>query len=109
MIELGHEFNALFNKWIFCDDNRISSTQLALTVVLYYKENMKVIQNDRQLWLQELAELKQEHRSLDIAIEELAEKLQVNQLEVSRLKKLKLKLKDSIARIESNLIPDLLA
>jgi hypothetical protein len=70
---------------------------------------MNVIQDDRQLWLQELAELKQEHRSLDIAIEELADKLQLNQLEVSRLKKQKLKLKDSIARIESNLIPDLLA
>ncbi|MFT7526781.1 MAG: hypothetical protein ACI9LY_001933 [Arenicella sp.] len=109
MIELGHEFDALFNKYLSSNDNRITSTQLALTVFLYYKGNMNVIQNDRQLWLQELAERKQEHRCLDIAIEELAEKLQLNQLEVSRLKKQKLKLKDSIARIESNLIPDLLA
>jgi hypothetical protein len=109
MIELGHEFDALFNKYLSSNDNRITSTQLALTVFLYYKGSMNVNQNDRQLWLHELAELKQEHRSLDIAIEELAEKLQLNQLEVSRLKKQKLKLKDSIARIESNLIPDLLA
>lgn len=70
---------------------------------------MNITPGDRQLWLQELAELKQEHRSLDIAIEELADQLHLHQLEVGLLKKQKLKLKDSIARIESNLIPDLIA
>ena len=70
---------------------------------------MKITQNEQQLLLQELAELKQEHRSLDIAINELAEQLHINQLEVGRLKKQKLKLKDAISRIESSLIPDLLA
>lgn len=70
---------------------------------------MNITQDDRRFWLQELATLKQDHRSLDIAIEELADQLHLNQLEIGRLKKQKLKLKDSIARIESNLIPDLLA
>lgn len=70
---------------------------------------MNITQDDRRLLLQELATLKQDHRSLDIAIEELADQLHLNQLEIGRLKKQKLKLKDSIARIESNLIPDLLA
>lgn len=57
--------------------------------------------------IQELAELKQEHRELDIAIDEMAQKVEMNQLDIKRLKKQKLKLKDSISRLESNLIPDL--
>lgn len=70
---------------------------------------IKITQDEHQLILQGIAELKQEHRELDIAIDELAERLNNNQLEVSRLKKQKLKLKDSIGRMESSLIPDLLA
>lgn len=63
--------------------------------------------SEEKVLLQELAVLKQDHRALDLAIQELADKLQGNQLEIKRLKKQKLKLKDSIARIESSLIPDL--
>ncbi|NND83005.1 MAG: DUF465 domain-containing protein [Gammaproteobacteria bacterium] len=59
--------------------------------------------------MQELAELKQEHRELDLAITDLQKKLDHNQFEVGRLKKQKLKLKDAISRLESNLIPDLRA
>ncbi len=57
--------------------------------------------------VQELAQLKQDHRELDIAIEDMAEQLQTNQFEISRLKREKLRLKDAIARLESKLIPDL--
>ncbi len=70
---------------------------------------MKILQEEKQLLLQELAELKQDHSNLDISIKELAEQVNINQIEVSRLKKQKLKLKDSISRLESNLIPDLIA
>ena len=70
---------------------------------------IKITQDEHQLLLQDVAELKQEHRELDIAISELAKQLNNNQLEVGRLKKQKLKLKDAIARMESSLIPDLLA
>jgi len=68
---------------------------------------MNITQDEKQKLIQELAELKQEHRELDLSIEELAMQLNSNQLEVGRLKKQKLKLKDAIARMESNLIPDL--
>jgi len=68
---------------------------------------MKINNSQKQQLLQALAELKQEHRELDIAIEEMAEKVHSNQLDIGRLKKQKLKLKDSIARIESELIPNL--
>ena len=54
-----------------------------------------------------LAELREEHRDLDQAINRLAEEPWVDQLRIRRLKKRKLKLKDWIAQLESQLIPDL--
>ncbi len=68
---------------------------------------MQLNSGEKQLLIQSLAELKQDHRELDIAIQEMAERVHSNQLEIGRLKKQKLKLKDSIARLESKLIPDL--
>ncbi|MBT8114259.1 MAG: DUF465 domain-containing protein [Arenicella sp.] len=70
---------------------------------------MSITQDEKHMLMQELVELKQEHRELDLAITNLQARLDTNQFEVSRLKKQKLKLKDAIARLESNLIPDLLA
>jgi len=54
-----------------------------------------------------LAELRMEHRALDEAISRLSEGSYVDQLQLTRLKKRKLYLKDTIARLESALIPDL--
>ena len=54
-----------------------------------------------------LAELRVEHRDLDDAIAHLTQAPYVDQLQVRRLKKRKLLLKDFIARLESELIPDL--
>ncbi|WP_109127243.1 DUF465 domain-containing protein [Dyella sp. C11] len=54
-----------------------------------------------------LAELRVEHRDLDVAIEHLAVSLSRDELQLTRLKKRKLLLKDHIARLESKLIPDL--
>ena len=54
-----------------------------------------------------LKELRVAHRDLDVAIIELAKNPHVDQLRIRRLKKQKLRLKDMIARLESELIPDL--
>lgn len=54
----------------------------------------------------QLLELRQEHRDLDHAIERLAEAPYVDTLQLRRLKKRKLQLRDAIAHIESLLIPD---
>ena len=54
-----------------------------------------------------LAELKLEHRDLDEIITQMANDLSVDDLQLRRLKKRKLMLKDHIARLESRLIPDL--
>ena len=70
---------------------------------------MNIEQDEKQMMIQELAALKQQHRELDLAIQDLALRLDSNQLEVGRLKKQKLKLKDSIERLASSMIPNLLA
>ena len=54
-----------------------------------------------------LADLREEHRDLDQAIARLVEDPTVDQLQLTRLKKRKLKLKDWMAYLESKLIPDL--
>lgn len=65
-------------------------------------------QEAEQLQLRaDLQELKVEHRDLDGAIASLAENPAVDQVRLRRLKKRKLILKDMIASMESELIPDL--
>lgn len=56
---------------------------------------------------QQLEQLRIEHRDLDIAIDALEQATYVDQIQLRRLKKRKLFLKDAIARLESKLIPDL--
>ena len=56
-----------------------------------------------------LAELREEHRQLDREIAELAASPEVDQIEVQRLKKRKLHLKDEIALLENAIIPDIIA
>lgn len=53
--------------------------------------------------------LRIEHRDLDAAIDALSAAGQSDQLQIARMKKRKLKLKDQIALIEDYLIPDIIA
>lgn len=55
----------------------------------------------------QLLELRSEHRDLDEIIHEMIDSAHPNQLRIQRLKKRKLRLKDSIIRVESLLIPDI--
>ena len=54
-----------------------------------------------------LLELRQEHRDLDLAIQRLQYDPIIDQLLLRRMKLRKLRLKDQIHRLESQLIPDL--
>jgi hypothetical protein len=56
-----------------------------------------------------LEQLKVEHRDLDDAISALREKPTADQLQIARLKKKKLILKDRIMRLEDQLLPDIIA
>ncbi|MDN3646187.1 DUF465 domain-containing protein [Pontixanthobacter aestiaquae] len=56
-----------------------------------------------------LAVLKTDHRDLDAAIDALRETGSTDQLQIARLKKRKLGLKDQIAMIEDALLPDIIA
>lgn len=58
---------------------------------------------------QRLAMLRMEHRDLDDAIEALRAAASPDQLQMARLKKRKLRLRDEIAAIEDQLIPDIIA
>ncbi|HET6631471.1 MAG TPA: DUF465 domain-containing protein [Rhodanobacteraceae bacterium] len=57
--------------------------------------------------VRQLADARLQHRELDDAIAMMTASGTVDELELTRLKKRKLHLKDLIARLESRLIPDL--
>jgi hypothetical protein len=56
-----------------------------------------------------LVRLRMEHRDLDAAIEALRATTAPDQLQLARLKKRKLRLKDEITQLEDQLIPDIIA
>ena len=64
---------------------------------------------DRELFrnIEKLRQLRIEHRDLDQIIERLSMDLHVDEIQIKRLKRRKLLLKDQITRYESELIPDL--
>ena len=68
-----------------------------------------MLEQDREGLSRRLEELKIEHRDLDDVIARLAEDGPFNQLQIQRLKKRKLLLKDQMIRLESELLPDIIA
>lgn len=58
---------------------------------------------------EQLDDLRREHKSLDEQLEQLSRAQAVDFLTIAKLKKEKLRIKDTIQRIESMLIPDILA
>lgn len=64
---------------------------------------------DRELFrnIEKLRALRIEHRDLDEIIARLTMEMHSNELQIKRMKKRKLMLKDQIQQLESQLIPDL--
>lgn len=58
---------------------------------------------------QRLEVLRTEHRDLDCAIDALSQLPQPDQLQIARMKKRKLRLRDEISFLENCLIPDIIA
>ena len=65
--------------------------------------------SDEETIRQKLAELQSEHRDLDDVIARITGDGPFDQLQVQRLKKRKLLLKDQMAQLESELLPDIIA
>ena len=68
----------------------------------------EVSEEERAMYAQ-LGALRLEHRDLDSAIEALSGAMIQDQLQLARLKKKKLMLKDQILKLENELIPDIIA
>ena len=68
-----------------------------------------VMEPDNMAVRTELVQLRQEHRDLDMAIEAVQSQPRPDTLQVQRLKKKKLILKDRIATLEDSLTPDIIA
>ncbi|UZK66562.1 YdcH family protein [Sphingomonas sp. M1-B02] len=64
---------------------------------------------DEREILKRLEALRSEHRDLDASIDALLFAASVDQLQIARLKKRKLKLRDEIAELGDQLIPDIIA
>ena len=56
-----------------------------------------------------LADLEREHRALDEDINRLSSTPPIDLLQIQRLKKKKLALKDQIQKVRSNILPDIIA
>ena len=69
----------------------------------------RVVQVSDSAVRNELARLRQEHRDLDVAIEALQAQPRPDNLQLQRLKKRKLVLKDRISALEDKLLPDIIA
>jgi hypothetical protein len=64
---------------------------------------------DRETLERQLEELKSSHRDLDDVIARITAEAPFDQLQIQRLKKRKLQLKDQMTKIESLLLPDIIA
>ncbi len=69
------------------------------------RSGFRLVMLDKREMLVKLSELRVAHRDLDEVIQDAA----ADQLLIQRLKKRKLKLKDEILKLESELLPDIIA
>ena len=74
-----------------------------------HKPAVAMTDEDERALREQLARLLQEHRDLDAAIAALATSPGSDLIQVQRLKKRKLVLRDKIRRIEDQLTPDIIA
>lgn len=70
---------------------------------------MRVSEEDLAAFQDEIDRLREEHRDLDAAIAALQAATIVDQLQIQRLKKRKLLLRDRITKLEDQITPDIIA
>jgi hypothetical protein len=72
-------------------------------------EGRRLSEEEERELRQALADVRQEHRDLDAAIAAMAAAPTPDTIQMQRLKKRKLALKDRIAALEDRLLPDIIA
>lgn len=96
-------------------DNRVDKTRACAIVVFAPDTHQNQLDNNPPMYYDEvrrsqmrrqLAELRVEHRDLDRALDLIQDGTYVDQIQVRRMKKRKLMLKDMISYLENALIPD---
>lgn len=65
--------------------------------------------NDEIILFKRLEILKEKHRQLDESIDQVASAQMTDQLQLMRLKKERLALRDQISRLEEEMYPDIIA
>ncbi|HUT48421.1 MAG TPA: DUF465 domain-containing protein [Alphaproteobacteria bacterium] len=70
---------------------------------------MRLTEDERTGLKVKLIDLRSRHRALDDTIGKLTDEGVFDQIQLQRLKKEKLRLKDEITEIESQLLPDIIA
>jgi len=72
-------------------------------------DDKELTPEERAALVAQVERLREEHRDLDAAIEALRNAGQADQLQLQRLKKRKLLLRDRLAQLEDQLTPDIIA
>ena len=85
------------------------TTLFPAEAVEHAQQNNNAQNSEIQGLQRQLAELESEHRDLDEVISRLSDGTPINQLQIQRLKKRKLNLKDEITRLHAKLLPDIIA
>ena len=67
----------------------------------------EIVEHTQLEKMAKLKELRVLHRDLDDMIDRLSHERSLDQIRLRRLKKRKLQIKDTVARLESEIIPDL--
>lgn len=65
--------------------------------------------SNQEKLIERLEELKAEHRDIDDAIQALSQRMRPDMLQLQRLKRRKLVLRDEINKLESQVLPDIIA
>ena len=72
--------------------------------------NKELTQEERAALVAQIERLREEHRDLDVAIDALSDAGQAaDRLQLQRLKKRKLLLRDKLVQLEDQLTPDIIA
>lgn len=94
-------------SWCSISDGGVGARSAFPLLIEIGSDNMN--EESKDVLREKIEALRTEHRDLDEILGRLSEDRLVDQLQLRRMKKRKLQLKDAIAKLESKLLPDMSA